>query len=159
MGACENISTSIWSPCPTRAGAFAKPGHAFEWTWLIARWAAIKGTDESATTDRLYAAGMRGVGRDGVACDELWADGSVKSATARTWPQCEWLKAALSRLKRTGASGDVTDACSAHIGHYDGYLDVDHPGGWRDRRLADGGWAPGPMPASSAYHIAGALDA
>jgi mannose/cellobiose epimerase-like protein (N-acyl-D-glucosamine 2-epimerase family) len=138
-------------------GRVTEPGHAFEWAWLAGRWGRRAGTDESAVADRLYAIGRRGVGPGGAACDEVWTDGTIKTASARCWPQTEYLKAALARLARTGATADAAAAAGAHDALL-AYLAGVRPGAWRDRRLADGGWAEGPAPASSGYHIVCALN-
>ncbi len=146
-------------PLPGERGAVLEPGHAFEWSWLAAQWSAIGGADTTAEAAQLYHAGLKGVGAFGAACDEARPDGTVKIATARCWPQTEWLKAALARLGRTGdAAGEAADvgrARTALLGYREGAV----AGAWRDRRLADGSWAEGPAPASSAYHIVCALNA
>ena len=65
------------------------------------------------------------------------------------------LKCALARRDDEAALGAARQAAAALIA----YLDVPTPGAWRDARLADGGWRQDPAPASSAYHIVGALQA
>jgi mannose-6-phosphate isomerase len=143
-------------PLAGDAGRVSEPGHGFEWSWLAARWSELSGTDEWALADKLYAFGRRGVAPEGMACDELWINGTVKTASARCWPQTEYLKAALSRHERLGTLA-AADVCAAHDAVL-GYLCDVCPGGWRDRRLADGGWEHGPSPASSAYHLVCALN-
>jgi mannose/cellobiose epimerase-like protein (N-acyl-D-glucosamine 2-epimerase family) len=144
-------------PVTDDRGRINEPGHVFEWAWLIGRWAATSGADETELIDRLLASGRRGVSDDGWVRDELWADGRMKSATARLWPQAERVKAALARLERTGAPADAADVRSA-LSALDGYLDGVPSGSWRDRREPDGRWRAGPAPASSGYHVVGALD-
>lgn len=153
-GVLEYFDDSL-APVGDARGRVLEPGHAFEWSWLIGRWTAAGGAARPALVERLYAAAGRGVGADGLALDEVWTDGTVKSATARLWPQAERLKAALAHGERTG---DLAGALAAHAA-LDGYLEPARPGLWRDRRLAEGGgWADGPSPASSGYHLVGALD-
>jgi mannose/cellobiose epimerase-like protein (N-acyl-D-glucosamine 2-epimerase family) len=142
------------APLDDARGRVLEPGHAFEWSWLIGRWTAAGGAARPALAQRLYAAASLGVNAGGFAQDEVWTDGSVKSASARLWPQAERLKAALAHGERTG---DLADAGAAHSA-LASYLDGGRPGLWRDRRLADGGWVDGPSPASSGYHVVGALD-
>jgi len=143
------------APLSDARGRITEPGHAFEWSWLAGQWRTLSGADTIGLADRLYAAGRRGVSADGIACDEVWTDGTVKAATGRCWPQTEWLKAALARLGRDPAA--AADVGAAHDSLLRFLGDV-RPGAWRDRRLADGGWAAGPAPASSGYHIVCALD-
>jgi len=134
---------------PIAAGGLA-PGHQFEWAWLLDRLHRAGGRDRSEAVKGLVAFGERyGVDSAGFALDEIWPDGSVKSAEARLWPQTERLKAALMRFD--------DEAAAQAAGALNAYLDVPVPGTWRDARLAGGGWRSGPAPASSAYHIISAL--
>jgi mannose-6-phosphate isomerase len=142
------------APLGDARGRVLEPGHAFEWSWLIGRWTAAGGATRPTLVERLYSAATRGVNAGGVVLDELWTDGTVKSASARLWPQAERLKAALAHAARTGNPADARAAHSALAG----YLEDSPPGLWRDRWLADGGWADGPSPASSGFHVVGALD-
>ena len=140
-------------PLSDARGRVVEPGHGFEWSWLIHRWASAGGVARPGLVDRLYASASQGVNANGAALDEVWTDGVVKSASARLWPQAERLKAALARSERTG---DLSDVLEAHTA-LSGYLEDGLPGLWRDRRLANGGWSDGPAPASSGYHVVGAL--
>jgi mannose-6-phosphate isomerase len=128
------------------------PGHQFEWAWLLDALRQAGGRDRSEAVRRLVAFGERhGVNAAGFALDEIWPDGSVKSAEARLWPQAERLKAALMAADYAAAAQAAT-ALNA-------YLDMPTPGTWRDARLPDGGWQSGSSPASSGYHIVSALQA
>jgi mannose-6-phosphate isomerase len=144
-------------PLTDDRGRICEPGHAFEWAWLIGRWAKASGGDEAVLINRLYASGRRGVAADGIVRDEIWDDGTPRTGSSRLWPQAERLRAALSRLERTGSPADAPDVHSA-LSALSGYLEAAPRGSWRDRRTADGRWLPGPAPASSAYHVVGALD-
>jgi mannose-1-phosphate guanylyltransferase/mannose-6-phosphate isomerase len=140
-----------WRPIETGGAA---PGHQFEWAWLLERLRRAGGDDRSPTAEALVAFGERhGVNAAGFAIDEIWADGTVKSAEARLWPQAERLKAALMRPE----DGSALAAAVSAAGALNAYLDTPTPGAWRDARLADGRWRQGPSPASSAYHIVSAL--
>ena len=68
---------------------------------------------------------------------------------ARLWPQTEYLKAAL-------IFGDEAEALIAANG-LARFLDVPVRGAWRDRMLPDGSFVAEPAPASSFYHIMGAI--
>jgi mannose-6-phosphate isomerase len=138
------------APLNDTRGRVHEPGHAFEWSWLIGRWTAAGGAPRLDLAEGLYAAARLGVNAEGIAQDEVWSDGTVKSASARLWPQTERLRAALGRA-------DLPAARAAHAAIAD-YLVGVTAGAWRDRRLADGSWAHGPAPASSGYHLVGALD-
>ena len=79
------------------------------------------------------------------AIDETNTDFQVRRATARLWPQTEWLKAACL----LGDASDV-DAAAASLWRY---LQTPKPGLWRDKMREDGGFVDEPAPASSLYHI------
>lgn len=150
-----------WSP--PAEGQTIEPGHQFEWAWLLANWARIRGQPEGAhAAERLYTLASR-CGVDpvrGVAIDALDSDLAIINANARLWPQTERIKAAAvlaqgckDRVMRAKLEADVARAA-------DGlrlYLTPRDSGLWRDRLMEDGRFVPGPSPASSLYHIALAL--
>ncbi|MDX2233058.1 MAG: HAD-IIIA family hydrolase [Hyphomonadaceae bacterium] len=158
-GALLEFYGDDWSPAPGETGRIAEPGHHFEWCWLLDRLARAGGPDFTALGERLRVTGeLYGVdGARGVAVDEIWAEGVVRTPTARLWPQTERLKANLIRLERTGDP----DAALAAAQAFDAlmrYLDTPTPGLWWDRMDADGAFRREPAPASSFYHIVLALE-
>lgn len=150
-GFLREFFAADWTPAPGEAGEIVEPGHQFEWAWLLERWAQRTGDARtSAAARRLYAAGRRGIDPvRGVAIDELTPALSVRSASARLWPQTERLKAAL-------ILGDEPQAKAAAAGLWT-YLDVETPGVWRDKYRPDGTFVEEPAPASSLYHIVAAI--
>jgi mannose/cellobiose epimerase-like protein (N-acyl-D-glucosamine 2-epimerase family) len=74
---------------------------------------------------------------------------SVRSGAARLWPQTERLKAAL-------AFDDIGGALEAARA-LRGYLDDAPPGLWRENQDAAGRYMQQAAPASSFYHVIGAL--
>jgi mannose/cellobiose epimerase-like protein (N-acyl-D-glucosamine 2-epimerase family) len=143
---------AAWQPMEA---AGAAPGHQFEWAWLLERLRLAGGEDRSLTAQALVRFGERfGVDAAGFAIDTIGLDGRVRSATARLWPQAERLKAALA-----GLGPDPLGAAAASRRALAAYVGVPVAGAWRDLRRADGGFDPGPAPASSGYHIVGALEA
>lgn len=92
----------------------------------------------------------------GVMVDEVWLDGSTKSARARCWPQTERTKVALARWSRLGHSEEAQEAVAAMAGLAP-YLDVAIPGLWRDKLSPDGSWVEEMAPGSSLYHISCAI--
>lgn len=143
--------TCDWSPAAGLDGRWVEPGHQFEWAWLLDRWAEARGRAEGGeVARRLYRAGLAAVDPErGVAVNVVLDDGAVHDADARLWPQTEWIKAAV----RLGEAAEVDAAVRALTP----YLDVPVAGLWRDRRLASGGFAEEPSPASSFYHLVGAI--
>ncbi|MFK0298128.1 AGE family epimerase/isomerase [Brevundimonas sp. NPDC090276] len=137
------------------SGERIEPGHQFEWAWLLARHARLRG--EKAGMDvarRLYVSGRDGVSqRYDVAIDALNGDGSVRISQARLWPQTEWLKASLFMAREAGEADRVAymgDAAAALRALWM-YLTPD--GLWRDKKLQNGSFVEEEAPASSLYHI------
>jgi len=155
-GALHEFFDAHWTRLRGADGGLIEPGHQFEWAWLLVRYSRHTGDDRAmAAAHGLYAVGAKGILSDrGVACDELADDLSVRSGRARLWPQTEWLKAALILEEETGATSfgvDVNAACKALAG----YLTED--GRWWDKQIAANTYLNEPAPASSLYHIVGAL--
>lgn len=127
------------------------PGHQCEWGWLLLRWGRLRGTDAPLEAARLLLnAGERGMDpQRGVLVAALDAHQRTMNPEARLWPQTE-------RLKLARALGDSRIALSAAkaIGRY---LGSAPPGLWSERCEADGRFRQEPSPASSFYHIAGAI--
>ena len=157
-GFLREFYEASWRPAAGEDGRLVEPGHQFEWAWLLARYASLRGRPEVlAVAERLYDYGLRGVDeRGGVVLDAMNDDGRPRGGRARLWPQTEWLKAALklSELGRPAQSRKRLLDAEAALGAISLYL---LPFGlWRDKRLPNGGFIEEPAPASSFYHIVGA---
>jgi mannose-6-phosphate isomerase len=140
-----------WSPAHGDDGRWVEPGHQFEWAWLLERWGRKRGrVDARDCARRLFQSGLKGVDpqRD-VAINVMWDDLTPRDASARLWPQTEYLKAAL-------ILGEPAEALRAARG-LSRYLEVPLRGAWRDKMRPDGGFVEEPAPASSFYHIFVAL--
>lgn len=150
-GFLREFFDEAWRPAAGDDGRWVEPGHQFEWAWLLARWGRAREHEAAlVAAQRLYEVGKRGVDRvRNVAVDVLWDDLSVRDPMARLWPQTERLKAAL-------LFEDEAEALAAANGLFR-YLDVPVRGLWRDKLKADGSWVEEPAPASSFYHIVGAV--
>lgn len=145
-------------PVEGEDGRIVEPGHCFEWAWLFEMLAEWDAPEAAAASDRMVRFGRRH-GLDpvrGVAINEVLTDGSVRNAAARLWPQAERLKAALARLRRTGAEEEKDEAAAAYAGLVR-YFETPKRGAWRDKLRADGTWVEEPAPGSSLYHITCAL--
>jgi mannose/cellobiose epimerase-like protein (N-acyl-D-glucosamine 2-epimerase family) len=150
-----------WRPAEGDDGRLVEPGHQFEWAWLMQRW--VRRTQSAAARAAalsLFASGLKGVdAKRSVAIDELYDDLSVKSARARLWPQTEYIKAALiiaEDLPPAEAEPYLAAAAQGATGLWR-YLETETPGLWWDKLRADGGFEAEPAPASSLYHIVGAI--
>jgi mannose-1-phosphate guanylyltransferase/mannose-6-phosphate isomerase len=154
----ENFNAA-WRPLEGPPGRAVEPGHQFEWAWLLDRWAERSG--DAAAYDaarRLYAFGARHIDPvRNVAVDELNERGEIVRATARLWPQTERLKAALRLAARADDGACLRDAARACASLWR-YLETPTPGLWRDRQRPEGDFVEEPAPASSFYHLIGAID-
>jgi len=150
-GFLREFFDEAWRPAAGDDGRWVEPGHQFEWAWLLARWGRARGRQDAlSAAQRLYEIGKLGVDRvRNVAIDRLWDDLSARDLTARLWPQTERLKAAL-------LFEDEAEALAAAHGLFR-YLDVPVRGLWRDTLRPDGSFVAEPAPASSFYHIVGAV--
>ncbi len=151
------------APLAGLPGCIIEPGHQFEWAWLLSRWSEMRGSRAAlSAAKRLFDVGER-YGIDplrGVAIDALLTDLSPHSRQARLWPQTERLKVALALSRRVSdeeqrkAMERTALAAAEGLSHY---LHMSVPGLWHDKMRADGTLVAEPSPASSLYHIAGAI--
>jgi mannose-6-phosphate isomerase len=86
----------------------------------------------------------------------LLDDFTIKNAGARLWPQTERLKAALRAASMTGdlKYWSIAQAAAASLRRY---LDTPVRGLWFDERKTDGTLVDSPVPASTFYHLVGAI--
>lgn len=158
-GALSEIFASDWRPPQAPAHRRVEPGHLFEWAWLLMRWSVLDGDAEAVPAAlRLIDLG-EGAGVDqvrGVVINRL--DGALRpmDTAARLWPQTERLKAALLAGRMTGGERFWTAAERSAEGLLR-YLQVATPGLWRDTLAPSGAFVEEPAPASSFYHIVGAI--
>jgi mannose/cellobiose epimerase-like protein (N-acyl-D-glucosamine 2-epimerase family) len=127
-----------------------EPGHHCEWAWLLRRHLGLLAgagraapPDLAALPERLLGFARRhGPAAHGAMRDEVWSDGTPRAGTARLWPQAEWFRA------------DPGRESAAALGLF---LAVSRPGLWHERLDEAGQPLPGRVPASSLYHLTGAL--
>jgi mannose/cellobiose epimerase-like protein (N-acyl-D-glucosamine 2-epimerase family) len=147
-----------WRPAEGESGRLVEPGHQFEWAWLLTRWGRLRGDPWALeAARRLFAVGERGLdAARGVAIDELDETLLPRSASARLWPQTEWLKAALILAEEAEgeARGRLIDSAGAAFRGLWLYLTLD--GLWQDKLGPNGVFETEPAPASSLYHIVAA---
>jgi mannose-6-phosphate isomerase len=150
-GVLREFFDADWRALPDDAGGLIEPGHQFEWAWLLDRWGRARNRLDALTAaERLYAAGLRGVDPAlGVVMNALWSDLSVRDPATRIWAQTEYLKAALM-------FGDAPEALRAARG-LALYLDTPTRGTWRDKLTAERQFVEEPAPATSFYHLLGAV--
>ena len=158
-GAVREYFAADWRPAPGIAGCLIEPGHQFEWAWLLIRWSERTRHREAvdAALRMIDVAEAHGVDpRRGVAVAALLDDMSVHEPGARLWPQTERIKAACRAAVLTGDARHWS-AAAAGTKALLKYLDTPLRGLWLDRMNPDGQLISEPVPASSFYHIVGAI--
>ena len=163
-GCLREFFDGNWQPMPGETGRIVEPGHQFEWSWLLSSWGIRRGLPEAmAASRRLLEIGeANGTDRTTeLAINELWDDLSPKDSGYRLWPQTERLKAwvvaaetAQTPTERTVAFGKIAAAGRG----VQKFLANDIPGTWNERLTKTGDIIIDASPASSLYHISGAIN-
>jgi len=133
-----------------------EPGHHFEWAFLLARWAELSGHAHSPKeAGALWLHALRaGLAEDGKIFDKATAEGCVDSST-RLWTYAEAARAA----SVMAGEPDTRRNADFFLGQlYERFLEPAAQGCWIDWHGTDGRPKVDFVPASSLYHICGALD-
>jgi mannose/cellobiose epimerase-like protein (N-acyl-D-glucosamine 2-epimerase family) len=157
-GALREAFTPDWRPAPGVAGRIVEPGHQFEWAWLLLRAESRCPAPLRATALRLITIGEQSGVHNQVAVNALLDDFSVHDPNARFWPQTERLKAALLAAQLTGEEQYWSMAAAAAASLLP-YLATPVTGLWFDVQLPTGELVDSPAPASTLYHLVGAIAA
>jgi mannose/cellobiose epimerase-like protein (N-acyl-D-glucosamine 2-epimerase family) len=152
-----------WQPMPDDSGRLIEPGHQFEWSWLLRWWnkGVGKGAVENAAQKLCSIGEAYGVNAKGITIDELWDDFSPRTASARTWPQTERLKACLASAELANSDDERSDwerKATEALASFAPFLQTDIRGLWHDRVDASGHPVIAAAPASTLYHIMCALE-
>jgi mannose-6-phosphate isomerase len=146
------------APAPGEAGHVVEPGHHCEWVWLLRWYERETGDAVQRYVDGLYGHALRfGLDRGGLLVDELLDDGTVRMPSRRLWPVTEAIKATLLEAGR-GRPDALATAVALADALFERFLAGALPGGWIDRLDAEGRPVGDFMPASSLYHVIGAID-
>lgn len=145
-------------PAAGSPGNIVEPGHLYEWCWLLrTHQRATRGRESASIIDALYEYADRyGQDDDGLIVDELSVDGSVATPSRRLWPmteaiRCNVSEAAAGRPEAAGRAAALAARMSERF--------LTSQGGWKDRLDRTGTPVDRWMPASSLYHVVGAIDA
>ncbi len=157
-GVLGEYFTDELRPADGVAGAIVEPGHHHEWVWLLRRFEAASGRDVQAFVDALYGhADRHGFDAGGMIHSELLADGTPRAGPRRIWPVTEAIKSNLIEASHGRAQGEGRAAALAVLLRQR-FLNTDLAGGWRDKLDHDGRCMNAFMPASTLYHLMGAID-
>lgn len=144
-----------WRRMAGEQGRITEPGHQFEWAWLLYAFSDLCGEDFRTEALGLYDfAQAFGVNRKtGLSLDEVRDDGKVLSASVRTWPQTEALKANLAVMLHEGT--DTRDKIVQNVRNlFDVFLDRPVKGAWIDHFESDRQTPKVKIvPASTLYHV------
>jgi mannose-6-phosphate isomerase len=155
-GALFERAGGSWKAPTDGAAAHVEPGHQYEWAWLLLRWRGARCSEAAAAAARLVQVGEQHGIRDGLAVMALDEQFVPCDGTARLWAQTERLKAALAMARSSGQQGHTAAAMQA-LAALSRYLRVDAPGLWWDRVSAAGELVHESAPASTLYHLVGAI--
>lgn len=153
-GAVREYFALDWSPMPGVEGRIAEPGHQYEWAFLLDRWAVMTNRFRPPEVGCLISfADVHGIDPvRRVAINALLTDGSVHDGGIRLWPQTERIRAYAAVHVAEPLRGEAIAGLMRHLA---GPL----PGWWIERFRANGGPIDEPAPATSLYHIVGAVAA
>ena len=153
-GALRELFAWDWTPVSGTLGEILEPGHHYEWAFLLDRWSKLTGRNRPSEVPRLIAiADANGLDRKRrVAVNGIKQDGSVADPIARLWPQTERIRAYVID-RRDSDDARLREA----IESLSRYLDAPLPGLWYENLAADGQFVVEAAPATSLYHIVGAI--
>lgn len=152
--ALRELFASDWTPVHGRPGEILEPGHHYEWAFLLDRWAKLTGRKRPPEVSKLIAfADAKGLDwKRRVAINGVGLDGRIDDAAARLWPQAERVRAYLID-RRDGDEARLREAIETLLR----YLDAPLSGLWYETLAADGRFVVEAAPATSLYHIVGAI--
>jgi mannose-6-phosphate isomerase len=146
-----------WQAPASVSDRFIWPGHLYEWAFLLLDRPGVSADERAAALRLIEVAERKGVDRQrGVVLFALDDALAPLDRGARLWAQTERLRACARAAAVTG-DGRLWDAVLEAVGALDAFLDVPTPGLWRDWMSAGGGFVEEPAPASTLYHVTGAI--
>ena len=145
-----------WSRPAARGDRFVWPGHIYEWAWLMMDWKDADASTLVSAVQLIEVAERTGVDAGGFAIFALDQQLSPIDRGARLWSQTERLRAC-ARAAALTDDGSLWTATLQACAALEAFLDTPTPGLWRDWRDEAGAFREEAAPASSLYHIAGAI--
>ena len=146
------------------ADATFEPGHSLEWTWLLTWYAnGERGHAYDPFAKGLYRRALSVLyPNTGYACMAANVSGARLDPSCRLWSQAEALKAHISIATVADSSRQrqhsidlATEICR---GIRRDWLAISCDGGWRDHLDESGELIAKDMPASTGYHLFGAIE-
>jgi mannose/cellobiose epimerase-like protein (N-acyl-D-glucosamine 2-epimerase family) len=157
-GVLSEYFEATLAPAAGAAGDIVEPGHHCEWIWLLRRFERETGRRVQPYIDVLYDhAARHGYDPAGLMVDEITTGGAHRLSSHRTWPMTEALKANIVEAAASRAGAGAKATALAHL-LFDRFLKPAYRGGWMDRLDGSGQPAADTMPASTLYHLLGAIE-
>jgi mannose/cellobiose epimerase-like protein (N-acyl-D-glucosamine 2-epimerase family) len=159
-GALPEHFDQSWRPIQNGVSFRIEPGHQFEWSWLLARWAGISGDSSASDAAARLCSFAEAYGVDSnrnVAIECINDQYLPCDYTARLWQQTERLKAWHFQAFLTCSPAAIfyRDRALESLFHF---ISKSHPGLWFDQMDPSGSFVMQPVKASSGYHIACAIE-
>ncbi len=134
------------------------PGHMMEWCWLLQKYGEHGSIEAKSYSEKLFFQAIElGVNKKNqLLCDTVDGVGGLQSATFRSWPQTEYIKACLAMARQFNDFTYVKKAAKIIDVVFTTYLKNVPMGGWVDMVDEDGRPVSKYMQASSFYHFLGA---
>jgi len=153
-GALREFYSNTWRVHPRPGEGSVEPGHLFEWAWLLRRFEAVTGQDQTVATTSLIDMAIRygfGDSRDRVV-DEIGENGEIRAESSRLWSHAEALKALTTEATRGNLvhSHAIEPICRRLS---DVYCRKEFEGGWIDHVDKKDRTLSMMMPASTLYHV------
>lgn len=146
-----------WRPARDPATRVVWPGHLYEWAFLLMDWTDGDAASQAAALRLIEVAERTGVDRRrGVAVFAVDGNLAPTDRGARLWAQTERARACARAAAVTGEAA-LWDAAAQACGALEAFLRVPTRGLWRDWMDEAGAFREEPAPASSLYHIVGAI--
>lgn len=157
-GVVGEYFTDSLQPADGIVGRIVEPGHHHEWVWLLRRFEQASGRPVQPYVDALYGHADRyGFDDTGMIVAELLVDGSPRSGLRRIWPIAEAIKANTVEARLGRAQAEEKAAGLAFLLR-ERFLTSEPAGGWLDKLDQNGTCMNDFMPASTLYHLVGAID-
>lgn len=153
-GALPEYFNIKWTPQAGEVGRICEPGHHYEWSWLLRKYAEKVGKDHEPISMALKLfADKYGYDTTGLVIDEVLDDGSVFKPSRRSWPQTEAIKAEVAAFEYEKEAAAQDRAACIIDKLYDNFLNKPIHGGWIDHINSEGDPLVDYMPASTLYHV------
>jgi mannose/cellobiose epimerase-like protein (N-acyl-D-glucosamine 2-epimerase family) len=156
-GSLAEYLTEDLSPVPDPRGQVTEPGHHYEWVWLLRNFAQASTRNVATYCAALYDHADRyGWDAEGFVVDEVDTAGALLKSSRRSWPHCECVKANIVEGER-GRTGCDERAARALVRLADTFIARPVRGGFIDHVDHNGAPLVAMMPASTLYHLFGAV--